>query len=163
MQPAPRAFPFARLALIPVLAVALGTTACAGDEPPDPEPGAPVQVLPLDPGSVRGGPPAVAVEPSSLPPGLLDALLRDAATVAGADPADVRVVAVEAVTWPDSSLGCGRPDESALQVLTPGYRVALEARGERLNYHTDRRRGFRICPPGAAASPAPQPGTPVDR
>jgi hypothetical protein len=163
VQPAPRAFPFARLALIPVLAAALGATACAGDEPPAAVPGAPVQALPQHPGAAPGGPPAVAVSPSSLPPDLLEALLRDAATVASADPADVRVVAVDAVTWPDSSLGCGRPDESALQVLTPGYRIVIEVRGARLNYHTDRRRGFRICPQGAAAAPAPHTGTPVDR
>lgn len=163
MHPDPRAFPFARLALIPVLAAALGATACAGDEPSDPEPGAPVQALPLDPGAVPGGPPAVAVSPSSLPPGLLDALRRDAARTAGAEPAEVRVVSVDAVTWPDSSLGCGRPDESALQVLTPGYRIVIEVRGAQLNYHTDRRSGFRICPQGATAAPPPHTGTPVDR
>ncbi len=59
------------------------------------------------------------------------------------DPGHVQVVAVEEVTWNDSSLGCSRPGEMYLQVLTPGYRVTLEAAGELAIYHTDRSEGGR--------------------
>lgn len=41
------------------------------------------------------------------------------------------------VQWNDSSLGCPRPNETYLQVITPGYQVTL-AVGEELYYvHTD--------------------------
>lgn len=152
-----------RWALLPLFLGALGTTACAGDEPPAAVPGAPVQALPQDPATAPGGPPSVAVPPASLPPGLLDALRRDAANAADADPAEVRVVSVDAVTWPDSSLGCGRADESALQVLTPGYVVVVEVRGAQFTFHTDRRGAVRLCPPDIAAAPTPPTGAPLDR
>jgi hypothetical protein len=57
-------------------------------------------------------------------------------------PADqVNVVSVEPVTWNDSSLGCGKPGEMYLQVLTPGYKVTLEANGQQAVYHTDKGTG----------------------
>jgi hypothetical protein len=122
-----------------------------------------VQALPQDPGAAPGDLSPVAVAPASLPVGLLDALRREAASAADADPAEVRVVSVDAVTWPDSSLGCGRADESALQVLTPGYAVVVEVRGAQFTFHTDRRGAVRLCPPGIAAAPTPPPGAPLDR
>jgi hypothetical protein len=56
----------------------------------------------------------------------------------GIEPADVTVIDAEAVTWSDSSLGCGQPGQSYLQVLTPGYRVTVSAGDETAVYHTDR-------------------------
>ena len=44
--------------------------------------------------------------------------------------------AVEAVTWPDSSLGCPEPGMMYAQVLTPGYRFKLESGGKLYEYHT---------------------------
>ncbi len=38
---------------------------------------------------------------------------------------NLREVSANAVQWPDSSLGCPRPDMMYAQVLTPGYRVTL--------------------------------------
>jgi hypothetical protein len=163
MQPASRARRYVRLVLAPALASVLGAAACAGDETPAPTPGAPVQALPQDPGAAAGDLSQVAVSPASLPASLLEALRRVAANAADADPAEVRVVSVDAVTWPDSSLGCGRADESALQVLTPGYAVVIEVRGARFTFHTDRRGAVRLCPPGIAAVPTPPPGAPLDR
>jgi len=163
MQPVSRARRYVRLVLAPALASVLGAAACAGDETPAPTPGAPVQALPRDPGAAPDGRLPVAVSPASLPASLLEALRSEAAKAAGADPADVRVVSVDAVTWPDSSLGCGRADESALQVLTPGYVVVVEVRGAQFTFHTDRRGAVRLCPPGIAAAPPPPAGAPLDR
>jgi hypothetical protein len=163
MQSDSRARRYIRLTLAPALASVLGAAACAGGETPAPTPGAPVQALPQDPAAAPDGRPPVAVAPESLPVGLLDTLRREAANAADADPAEVRVVSVDAVTWPDSSLGCGRADESALQVLTPGYAVVVEVRGAQFTLHTDRRGAVRLCPPGIAAVPAPPPGAPLDR
>jgi hypothetical protein len=52
----------------------------------------------------------------------------------------VRLVSVEAVEWRDTSLGCPQPGMMYAQVITPGFRVVLEARGKKYDYHTDRGR-----------------------
>lgn len=52
-------------------------------------------------------------------------------------PADVRVILVEEVTWPNSCLGVQTQGMMCLQVLTPGYRVVVEADGKQFEYHTD--------------------------
>lgn len=43
---------------------------------------------------------------------------------------------VQAVNWPDSSLGCPEPGRSYLQVITPGYLVSFSANGESYTVHT---------------------------
>lgn len=40
--------------------------------------------------------------------------------------ADIADLTVEAVDWPDSSLGCSRPGEFYAQVVTLGYRVKVQ-------------------------------------
>lgn len=55
----------------------------------------------------------------------------------GIDVSMVKVVAVEAVEWKDSSLGCPKGGVDYLQVITPGYRITLEVEGKRYEYHTD--------------------------
>jgi hypothetical protein len=60
----------------------------------------------------------------------------------GAD--TLRVKSVEAVDWPDSSLGCPQPGMMYAQVITPGLRVVLEANGQEYAYHSDGKRIF-LC------------------
>ena len=55
----------------------------------------------------------------------------------GVEAGAVRVISLEAVDWPDTSLGCPRPDQMYAQVIVPGYRVVLEANGQRGEIHTD--------------------------
>ncbi len=62
----------------------------------------------------------------------------------------IRVVSVEAVDWRDASLGCPEPGMMYAQVITPGYRVVLEAHGKRYEYHTDRGRQVVLCEDGRA-------------
>ena len=50
----------------------------------------------------------------------------------------VEIIAVEPVEWSDTSLGCPEPGQMYAQVITPGYRVLLEAEGEQFEVHTDR-------------------------
>jgi hypothetical protein len=45
------------------------------------------------------------------------------------------VRSVEAVQWPDSSLGCAQPGAVYMPVVTPGYRVVLEAAGRTHTVH----------------------------
>jgi hypothetical protein len=58
---------------------------------------------------------------------------------------------VEPEEWPTSCLGCGKPNESCLTVITPGYRVMLEYDGEVYEMRTDRvGRSVRLCERGGA-------------
>jgi hypothetical protein len=49
----------------------------------------------------------------------------------------VRVVSYQSVTWRDSCLGIYYPNQGCLMVITPGYRVVLEANGQIYVAHTD--------------------------
>lgn len=76
----------------------------------------------------------------------IEALVKaDAARRTGIKPEEATIVAVEAVTWSDGALGCRTPGELAIQVLTPGYRVEVDAAGTRLVYHTDMHAQIRVC------------------
>jgi hypothetical protein len=56
---------------------------------------------------------------------------------AGIPAEDIRVVATEAIEWPDSCVGIeGRPMECA-QVVTPGFQITLEAHDKEVVYRTD--------------------------
>lgn len=80
-----------------------------------------------------------------VPPELLQAITGDLATRTGASPADIVVVQAEAVEWPDGSLGCPKPGEAYLQVITPGYKVVLELAGKQYDYRANDRGFFFEC------------------
>ncbi|MEO0345763.1 MAG: hypothetical protein AAF229_05850 [Pseudomonadota bacterium] len=42
----------------------------------------------------------------------------------------VTVISVRPVEWPDSSIGCPQPGQAYAQVMTPGHKIAVRARGE---------------------------------
>ncbi|MFN2115609.1 MAG: hypothetical protein ACK2T6_07825 [Anaerolineae bacterium] len=93
-------------------------------------------------GDARGAAPtreAVTVTPQPMHPPPVEAARARYASELGVDPVEISVDAYEAVDWRDSSLGCARPGEMYLQVITPGYRVALSHDGEQAVYHTDLR------------------------
>jgi len=50
---------------------------------------------------------------------------------------EISLISVEAVDWPDTSLGCPQPGMMYAQVITPGYLIVLEAKGQSYEYHTD--------------------------
>lgn len=50
---------------------------------------------------------------------------------------DVNFVSLEAVEWPDASLGCPQPDMMYAQVITPGYLLLFDAGEQRVEVHTD--------------------------
>ncbi len=60
-------------------------------------------------------------------------------------PEAIRLVSVGAVEWSDASLGCPQPGMMYAQVITPGYRVVLEAGSKRYEYHTDRAGVAVLC------------------
>jgi hypothetical protein len=79
------------------------------------------------------------------PAAILDKVRADAATRAGVDAAAVKLVSSEAVMWPNGALGCGKPGEMVTQAIVPGFRIELEANGQRYSYHTSERGRFRLC------------------
>lgn len=121
--------------------------------PPDATPGTPPASPPSSPAAspdatpcvVPGATSAISADPTPTLAEALDpaagpavaAARADAAVLLGGAPDDYAVVSVEAVDWPDASLGCPG-DGFAAQVITPGYLVRLATPdGDTLDYHTD--------------------------
>ena len=50
----------------------------------------------------------------------------------------VTVIDVTAVEWRNSCLGCEKPNQQCLMVITPGYRITLKSGAETYTLHTDR-------------------------
>lgn len=57
----------------------------------------------------------------------------------------ISLLEITEVEWSDSSLDCPQPGMSYLQVITPGYRIVLQANGQSYNYHTNRDAYFVYC------------------
>ena len=142
--------------------------------------GAPTPVLPwpADDGGEEAGPvrPIVAEEDRDVatPERAADAV--DWARTDAADrarvPADaVRLVAVERVEWRDSSLGCAKGGGMYMQVITPGYRIIVQAGETLMEYHSaEGQSRAKLCNPNvvgrrallvAPAFAAQEPETPT--
>lgn len=66
----------------------------------------------------------------------------------GVEARALNVVAVEAVTWGDTSLGCPQPGMMYAQVMTPGWRVTVEhaKEGKRYDVHmAEKPETFVVC------------------
>jgi len=69
-------------------------------------------------------------------PTVSDLAVADLAGQLGIAAEAITVRSVEAVEWNDASLGCAKPGRMYAQVITPGYRIVLEANGQSYEYHT---------------------------
>jgi hypothetical protein len=63
---------------------------------------------------------------------------RDLAKRLNIDPADVKERSVEDSDFPDMSLGAAEDDEMSGQMITPGWRIRLEAKGQTFEYRADK-------------------------
>jgi hypothetical protein len=61
----------------------------------------------------------------------------------------IKVISVEAVEWPDGCLGVQRPEVMCIQVITPGFRVIVEADGQPYEYHTNQSGSAVVLASGA--------------
>ncbi len=59
---------------------------------------------------------------------------------------DVAIVSIDPIEWPDSSLGCPKPDRGYLQVITPGHMAVVSHAGRPYNVHMAGKRAF-VCEP----------------
>ncbi len=91
--------------------------------------------------------------PADAEPAVL-AARRDLASRMGVAVEDVQMMEFQAVDWPDSSLGCPEPGKMYLQVITPGYRVVLQAAGQTYEYHTNQGNRAVLCEKGATGLPS---------
>jgi hypothetical protein len=71
---------------------------------------------------------------------------RDAARYLGITEEDLQLVSLIMVDWPDSSVGCPKPNADYADEMTPGYRMAFRAGAETLIYHTSIRQVVRCTP-----------------
>ena len=89
-----------------------------------------------------------AGNPSALGPNAstMVTMARNAlANAIGVAASNITVVSAEEVEWRDGSLGCPQPGMMYPQVITPGYRITLEANGQSYTYHTDTRQRAIRC------------------
>ena len=64
----------------------------------------------------------------------------------GVPEARVSVTEVVRVEWPNACLGAADGDEVCAEVITPGFRIVLEARGQEQVYHSDLQSNVRRGP-----------------
>jgi hypothetical protein len=96
-------------------------------------------VLPAPPSE-----PEQPADPGALPP-VVALAIQDLAVRTSLPALSIAVAELQAVEWPDSSLGCPQPGVLYLQVITPGYRIVLAAGGQRYTYHTDQGTRVVLC------------------
>ena len=53
---------------------------------------------------------------------------------------EIKEDSVEDADFPDAAFGAGSPGEMSAQMITPGWRIRLSARGERAEYRANRNR-----------------------
>lgn len=87
--------------------------------------------------------------------GAVQGARADAVKITGLPAASIELVSAEAVTWPDSSLGCPQPGMGYTMALVPGYRVKLRAGGNLLDYHASARGALVLCPASRSTEPVP--------
>lgn len=109
--------------------------------------GFPQRVTP-QPGSGAENPPGNSV-PGDSGSDISEKVRQALSKKAGIDLDQIKVVSVEWVEWPDGCLGIRTRGVACLQVITPGYRVILEANGETFEFHTDEQ-GNTILQAGSA-------------
>jgi hypothetical protein len=108
------------------------------------EPGGSTSPLPA-PTPTPGSPAEGAVPVPAEAAQAVQAAQADLAQRLGVEKGAIKVLSVEPVEWPDASLGCPQPGMVYAQVITPGFRVLLEAEGKTYAYHTDGGQNAVLC------------------
>ncbi len=88
-----------------------------------------------------------------VPPQLLAIFQDDLARRALVKHEAITVVSATEQQWSDGAMGCPQPGRMYTQMIVPGYRVVMQAAGDRYAYHSDRRGNFIVCSNGLAFPP----------
>jgi hypothetical protein len=70
--------------------------------------------------------------------GAVENARKDLAKRLNIDAADIKERSVEDSDFPDMSLGASEDDEMSGQMITPGWRIRLEAQGQTYEYRADK-------------------------
>lgn len=81
--------------------------------------------------------PATVEAPTS-PETVIALAKEDLASRLGVAVEKIAVLGIEAVEWPDTSLGCPQLGKMYAQAITSGYRIILIVGGEEYEYHSDK-------------------------
>jgi hypothetical protein len=95
---------------------------------------------PIDLVSQASEPPTPSGDTAQTHPGnrpLVELARQALAKQLNIDATTIKLTQIEEAEWRDSSLGCPKPGMNYLQVITPGYRIVLEAQGRSYEYHSD--------------------------
>ncbi|MGS0687066.1 hypothetical protein ACVBEQ_18300 [Nakamurella sp. GG22] len=77
--------------------------------------------------------------------GIVEAARSDLAVRLGISPEEITPVSAASVVWPDSALGCRRPNMRYKQVPVDGTLVELQANGKLYRYHSGGPRPPFLC------------------
>jgi hypothetical protein len=78
---------------------------------------------------------------------LVDQALTDLRERLGDPTAEITVVSVEEVDWPDGSIGCPQPGMVYTQAIVNGTKIVLQHAGVNYAYHQGGPRDLFYCPP----------------
>lgn len=102
-----------------------------------PQTAAPIEPTPIEPTPEDSVPtPETALDAATLPPAAREAQ-QQLARHLEIEPQSVSVLSVEATDWPDSCLGAEQPGEMCAAVITPGFKIVLDANGQKYVLHTN--------------------------
>jgi hypothetical protein len=135
----------------PILLIIAALTLCACNPRLIPLPD-PTRIVPSPVSS------PLIVTPAAETDRIIALVVADLSARLSPDPAQVRLVSIESVSWPDASLGCPQPGQSYAEIIVPGYRIILEVGRHEYPYHTDTRDNFILCPRGGSPFFPPTPG-----
>jgi hypothetical protein len=123
------------LTLIGLLAAACGSPGASDLPTTEPTFTLPAPTTtPIPPTSTPLPPTGIHI-PVNVPPAQHVAIQTLAAAL-GISADQITVVSIEAVDWPDGCLGVRRMGVLCMQVIVPGFRIVLEAKGKQYEYHT---------------------------
>jgi hypothetical protein len=90
---------------------------------------------------------------SEVSKGILDPILKEAASLAKIRREELVIVRAESAVWNDGSLGCPEPGMEYTQALVNGYWVVISGAGQTYDFRVGRDGSFRLCPAGRGRPP----------
>ena len=88
-------------------------------------------------GGGGGSTPPITSPTPDLDNSAVQAVQQDLAERLGGTTDEVQITSATIASWPDSCLGAPEAGESCSQVVTPGYEVTAQLRGNTYTYRTD--------------------------
>lgn len=83
---------------------------------------------------------------------MLEAVVADLSAQSGVSAGSIELVSTDAITWPNTALGCPEEGVAYAEVMVEGSRITLVADGVTYFYHTDNTGMFVLCEDGVPVS-----------